>query len=221
MTIACLAPPSRFDYPTAIERVLGTRLVQPPDLVRFSPHHGDLPTHTDYDLVLVAGSQAHVTDPQPWFDDLGDYLDRAVADGTPVVGICFGHQFLASHFGGRVEALPERREGISTIERTAASDDHPTFATLPRQFESFVYHADHVTAVPDDASVLATDDSGIQAFALDDRPVLGVQFHPEFTPAMARRTSATVASGRLDGRLRQSRDLYPAVAGECVRASGR
>ncbi|WP_267643688.1 type 1 glutamine amidotransferase [Haloarchaeobius amylolyticus] len=223
MSIACLAPPSRFDYPAAIERVLQKQLADQPDLERFAPHHGTLPAHTDYDLVVVAGSHAHVTDPEPWFDALGAYLDDALATETPVLGVCFGHQFLAGHLGGRVESLPDQRTGLSTIERTAASDDHPAFRDLPREFESFVYHGDHVASAPPGATVLARDDSGIQAFADRDRDVLGIQFHPEFTPAMAARVGADSGSSptAIDRRLGESRRLYGAVVGPLGTSASR
>ncbi|WP_435320544.1 type 1 glutamine amidotransferase [Haloarchaeobius sp. TZWSO28] len=208
MQLACLAPPSRFDYPSAIERVLGAQLPDQPEMERFAPHRGVLPAQTDYDLVILAGSQAHVTEPEPWFGPLADYVERALGAGTPLLGVCFGHQFLADLLGGIVEPLTGQRTGVSTIERTAASDAHPRFAGLPRSFESFVYHSDHVASVPPNATVLARDDSGIQAFAATDRPVLGIQFHPEFTAAMAARTDAGTAVPALADRLAASRTLY-------------
>jgi len=184
--VAFLAPPADFDYPGAIQRALRSREPPVPSTARFEPHRDGVPEHADFDLVVVAGSTARIGDPEPWFPTLAEYLRRAMDSGTPVLGVCFGHQFLADLLGGTVTALPERRATVSTIERTSADPIPPAFRDLPERFDSFVYHRDHVADLPDGATPLARDETGVQAFAVDDRPVLGIQFHPEFTESMAR-----------------------------------
>ncbi|MFW5919377.1 MAG: type 1 glutamine amidotransferase [Halanaeroarchaeum sp.] len=157
-----------------------------PSATRFEPHDGGFPDGFDFDLIIVTGSTARIGDPEPWFGPLADYLRRAVRSGTPTLGVCFGHQFLADLFGGTVASLPNRQVTVSTIERTDAGRSDPLFRDLPDTFDSFVYHHDHVVELPPDATCLARNETGIQAFALEDRPVHGVQFHPEFTESMAR-----------------------------------
>jgi GMP synthase (glutamine-hydrolysing) len=185
-SVAFLAPPTDRDYPREIQRILRRYDGPTPSTVRFEPHRGEIPDRVDFDLIVVTGSSARIGDPEPWFSPLADYLRRAVRFGTPVLGVCFGHQFLADLFGGTVESLPERQVSVSTIEQTEAARSHPLFRTLPERFDSFVYHHDHVAELPPDATCLARNETGIQAFALEDRFVLGIQFHPEFTASMAR-----------------------------------
>ena len=183
--MAFLAPPTDRDYPRAIQRILRQAEGPTPTTSRFEPHHGEFPRRVDFDLIIVTGSSARIGTPEPWFAPLADYLERAVRARTPILGVCFGHQFLADQFGGTVRSLPERQTTVSTIERTQAGRIDPLFSGLPKTFESFVYHHDHVTALPPDANCLARNETGVQAFALTDRPVYGIQFHPEFTESMA------------------------------------
>jgi len=185
-SVAYLAPPTDRDYPSAIQRILDRSASPTPSATRFEPHDGELPDHIDFDLIIVTGSAARIGDPEPWFDPLAEYLKRAIRSGTPTLGVCFGHQFLADLFGGRVTSLSEQRVTVSRIERTAAGRSDPLFSNLPDTFDSFVYHHDHVAELPPVATSLARNETGIQAFTLDDRPVHGVQFHPEFTDSMAR-----------------------------------
>ncbi|MFT4889324.1 MAG: GMP synthase (glutamine-hydrolyzing) [Halobacteriales archaeon] len=184
--VAFLAPPADFDYPRAVQQVLRSREITVPSTTRFEPHRDEVPEHAAFDLVVVAGSTARIGDPEPWFPTLAEYLRGAISAGTPVLGVCFGHQFLADLLGGTVTTLPERQATVSTIERTAPGRASPAFRDLPERFDSFVYHRDHVADLPDGATPLARDETGVQAFAVDDRPVLGIQFHPEFTESMAR-----------------------------------
>src|SRR5690606_40927594 len=55
---------------------------------------------------VVTGSPAMVTDRLPWSERTAEWLRRAVAQGTPVLGVCYGHQLLAHALGGVVAANP-------------------------------------------------------------------------------------------------------------------
>ena len=99
------------------------------------------------------------------------WIARADRAGLPLLGICFGAQALALALGGSVKPLdvPE----FSWIE----VGEHPEFASGPW----LALHEDTIT-IPDAAAELARNDSGCQAFTI--RAHLGVQFHPEVTPAI-------------------------------------
>lgn len=191
MDVACLDPGDEFDYAARFEDIVRDRTGQDIRFDAFSPHRDDLPSDTDYDAVLVAGSAAHVYDDDPWIDDTQRYLDQAMDDGVPVLGVCYGHQLVADARGGAVAALgdwdatPYREMGYRDIDLTAAGADHPLFTDVPDTFTSFTSHLDHVTALPGDATILAANDYGVQSFALDEAGAYGIQFHPEFNLYMA------------------------------------
>jgi len=204
LRVAYLAPPTDRDYPGAIQEVFDRHVQARLAVDRFRPHRNEFPDHVTFDLIVLTGSVARIGTTEQWFSPLAEYVEGAIDAGTPVLGVCFGHQFLADLFGGTVTALPDQQVTVSTIERTDAGRAHPLFEGLPHRFDSFVYHHDHVTELPPNATRLARNETGIQAFTLADRPVWGIQFHPEFTESMAR---AVGYDGVLD--VETSRRLYP------------
>lgn len=125
--------------------------------------------------IVVLGSDASAVGEgsAPWIPGEIAWLRDAVAAGAPVLGICFGAQVLAAALGGTVERMREPQ--IGWIE--PRSEDPGALPGGPW----FAWHEDAVTPPPG-ARVLARDDRCVQAFAAG--PHLGVQFHPEVTPAI-------------------------------------
>lgn len=132
--------------------------------------------------IVITGSSASVTRPEPWIDRLAEWARGAGDRGVPILGVCFGHQLLAAAFGGAVEKHPGGREvGTVAMELTPQGRGDPLFDGVPDRFVANATHADHVCALPPGAVVLARNDwVPVQAFALGPR-VRGVQFHPEYS----------------------------------------
>lgn len=136
---------------------------------------GPLPAEAD--AVLVTGSPASVHEREPWSVAAGEWLQRVVRAGVPVLGVCYGHQLLGDVFGGQVGRNPNGREiGVVEVE----ADDDPLFEGLPRRFPVIQTHKDAVNTPPPGARVLARNtQTPVQALAFGDR-VRTVQWHPEF-----------------------------------------
>ena len=107
-------------------------------------------------------------------------LVRACAEtGTPLLGVCLGHQAIGQVYGGRVVRAPQPMHGkLSTIHHTGKS----VFRGLNNDFQATRYHS--LTIAPDSMpaalDVTATSDDGvIQGIMHKRHPVHGVQFHPE------------------------------------------
>lgn len=137
---------------------------------------------TEYDLIVPMGSTFSLTDPDrisSWIHDELDFLRRADAAGVPVLGVCFGGQALAAAHGGRVVRSDAPQIGWHPLE--------PFDGTSLPGGPWMQWHHDRFEPPRDDPAVevLATDHVGVQAFAL--RRNLGVQFHPEVTPAHLQR----------------------------------
>lgn len=147
---------------------------------------GALPDLGDVHGVVVTGSLASVTAPEPWMDALGGWL-VAAAERVPVLGVCFGHQLLARALGGRVERNPRGPEaGTREVTLTPAGRADPLFAGLPARLAVQESHSDHVPSLPPGAVLLATNaHAPVQAFAHGPR-IRAVQFHPEFDAARTR-----------------------------------
>ncbi|KER68889.1 hypothetical protein HR51_25065 [Burkholderia cepacia] len=137
--------------------------------------------------VILTGSSSMVTDRLPWSERLRPWLARIVAEGLPVLGVCYGHQLLADALGGEVGRRSQGVEiGSVSVTRNADSDGDPLFGALPRQFPAHCVHWQSVLRLPANACVLAGSAADShQAYRVGDR-AWGVQFHPEFSELVMR-----------------------------------
>ena len=141
-----------------------------------------LPPREGFAGVIVTGSGAMVTDRADWSEASAAWLRDAAHAGTPVFGICYGHQLLAHALGGEVGDHPAGREmGTVDIQLHPAAQDDPVFAPIPERFAAQVTHLQTVLAPPPGATVLArSDHDACHAFRWGEA-AWGVQFHPEFS----------------------------------------
>ena len=140
-----------------------------------------LPDPDGYAGCVVTGSHDMVTDQTPWIQHTGDWINRGVAAGLPMLGICFGHQLMAMSLGGDAGYHPGGMEiGTVPITLTAAAADDPIFSQLPPVFPGHVSHSQTAFKLPGDGVLLASGEHDPhQAFRCGER-AWGVQFHPEF-----------------------------------------
>jgi GMP synthase-like glutamine amidotransferase len=111
-----------------------------------------------------------------WIAEELAWLRRADQAGVPVLGVCFGAQALCATRGGEVVPAPRKEVGWITI-------DSPDPALIPAG-PWLLFHGD-VCLPPPEATVLASNDIGVQAFSIGRH--LAVQFHPEVDEAQLRR----------------------------------
>ncbi len=116
-------------------------------------------------------------------DDAGVTLDviKTFADTTPIFGICLGHQSIAQAFGGEVIRAKNMMHGkTSQVEITGET---PIFKDLPSEFRATRYHSLTVNKENLPENIIATshskDDDEIMSLQIKDKPIYGVQFHPE------------------------------------------
>lgn len=104
---------------------------------------------------------------------------REYSPERPVLGICLGHQLIGEYFGGRVIRAPTPVHGATALVRHGAD---PLFRGVPSPFRAARYHSLILDAhhLPADMLVTASTARGaVMAVRHRDRPVAGVQFHPE------------------------------------------
>jgi anthranilate synthase/aminodeoxychorismate synthase-like glutamine amidotransferase len=135
------------------------------------------------DSLLERAADGLVISPGPGTpDDAGVSMEcvRAFAErGTPVLGVCLGHQSIGQVFGGRIVRAGSIMHGkTSRIEH----DGRGVFAGLPQPFEATRYHSlviENATC-PDVLEVSARSEDGeIMGVRHRVLPIEGVQFHPE------------------------------------------
>jgi len=130
---------------------------------------------------LALGPQGIVLSPGPSDPDrAGICLDLVRHGGrVPILGVCLGHQAIGQALGGRVIRAPVPMHGkLSAIHH----DGSGVFAGLPNPFSATRYHSLVVerASLPAALRVTAwTEDGLVMGLAHRERPVYGVQFHPE------------------------------------------
>jgi GMP synthase (glutamine-hydrolysing) len=173
-----------------------------------------LPTPETTAGVVVTGSSAFVSERESWSERTGEWLVRALDHGTPVLGICYGHQLLAHALGGKVGRNPRGREiGTVEVRRLAPAQRDPLLGSWGAAEPAHVTHVESVLALPEGAVRLAESDlDPVQAFRVGER-AWGVQFHPEFDADtvrayLAARTEKVRAEGldpeALDAAIRET-----------------
>jgi len=147
-----------------------------------------LPEGFDYAGVVITGSAAMVSDKLEWSQRVREWIQPLFDSDVPILGICYGHQFLADALGGRVGRNPLGTE-VGTVEiclaRGAMGD--PLFSGMGESIVSQAYHSETVLELPKGAVRLAYNERDPnQAFRMNEH-IWGTQFHPEFDADVSRR----------------------------------
>jgi GMP synthase (glutamine-hydrolysing) len=103
--------------------------------------------------------------------------------GIPVLGICYGMQWMASALGGVVQGCEAREFGRAAIEiKRSQSRAAQLFSDLPEAMEVWMSHGDQVVQLPPGfASIASTSTCPNAAMAHQEKPLVALQFHPEVT----------------------------------------
>lgn len=179
------APPgdlkSRFgSYGDMFRQLLGPEY----QYTYYDVRNGQLPSvGNGHDAYLITGSASGVYDGDPWIEPLKSFIQEI--SGTPLVGICFGHQVMAEAYGGKVIKSPKGwGAGLHSYEITRRADwmktDDNPLLSIP------VSHQDQIVELPTDATVLAS--SAFTPYAVLEYPqrrAISFQGHPEFSPEYA------------------------------------
>ena len=123
--------------------------------------------------VILSGSPYSVYAPDALKVDLSDIRGR-----YPILGICYGAQFMAQHYGGNVKASGSREYGRARLQDY--EQDNPLFRGFHEGSQVWMSHGDTITALPDGFRVIAsTEKVRYAAYQAEDGTLYGVQFHPE------------------------------------------
>ena len=152
-----------------------------------APLEPSLPDPATLAGIIITGSHSMVSDAEPWSERLKPWLQQAFKAGVPMFGVCYGHQLMASAFGGVSGYHPAGREsGTFRVELTSEGKKDALFGQLPGAFDAHLTHAQSVLEKPSGASILAANAHDPHQALRYGSHQWSVQFHPEFTPPVMR-----------------------------------
>ena len=133
--------------------------------------------------VILSGSPYSVHDPEAFKVDLSQFVGR-----LPVLGICYGAQFISHTLGGKVEKADSREYGRANLQTVDTTN--PLFKGFEQHSQVWMSHGDTITAIPDGFEVIgSTKDVTNAAFWCKEpivnckssncKSIWAVQFHPE------------------------------------------
>ena len=123
--------------------------------------------------VILSGSPASVRDEDAPKPDLSQIKGK-----LPLLGVCYGAQYLAYAYGGEVEGAPSREYGRAMLSVVAPED--PLMHGLPSPTQVWMSHGDSITSVPANYEVIgSTEDVKYAAYHIGGEMTWGIQFHPE------------------------------------------
>jgi GMP synthase (glutamine-hydrolysing) len=161
-----------LDFGSQVTQLIGRRLRELNVFCEIYPYNKVPALDASVKGVILSGSPCSVRQPNAPQVDVS-----AIKGRLPLLGICYGAQYLAHHFGGCVEASDTREYGRALLRVTAES---PLLKGVSRQTQVWMSHGDSISALPEGAEVIAsTEDVVNAAYQFTDEPTYAVQFHPE------------------------------------------
>lgn len=123
--------------------------------------------------VVLSGSPSSVRDEKSPYTDL-----KTIKGEKPLLGICYGAQFLVHHYGGDVLASDTREYGRANLKYIKNNNDLLSGVSLNSQV--WMSHGDTITRLPGDYEIIgSTEDVEVGAFKINKEISYGIQFHPE------------------------------------------
>lgn len=160
-----------IDFGSQFTQLIATRVREINIYCDIFPYN-NLPELDDYKAIILSGSPHSVRqDDAPTID-----LEK-VTSHAKVLGICYGAQYIAQHFGGEVHQSNTREYGRAILKPT--SSDHNLLQDVS-DFQVWMSHSDTIGKLPKDYHTIATtEDIPYAAYRNEDSTIFGIQFHPE------------------------------------------
>ena len=132
--------------------------------------------------IILSGSPFSVTDEMALHTGLDQLIGK-----RPVLGICYGAQYIAQQYGGKVERSLKREYGKARLSHIHQPD--PFLNEVPLESQVWMSHGDTIMAIPEQFELLAgTESIDVAAFRSKEgafgQPVYCIQFHPEVSHSL-------------------------------------
>ncbi len=162
-----------LDFGSQTTQLIGRRVRELDTFCEILPYNKFPQNDSDVIGVILSGSPYSVHDAEAFKTDLSQFVGK-----YPVLGICYGAQFISNSCGGKVEKTNTREYGRANLQNF--DSENPLFKGFTDNSQVWMSHGDTITAIPDDCHIIAsTQDVKFAAYASDKNPLWAVQFHPE------------------------------------------
>ena len=162
-----------LDFGSQVTQLIGRRLRELNVYCEIHPYNKVPAIGDNVKGVILSGSPFSVRDAQAPFVDL-----TGIKGKLPLLGICYGAQFIAQHFGGEVKGSVAREYGRAQLHLLDLSS--VMWRGVDENSQVWMSHGDTITKLPENARVIAsTDDVFFAAYKIDGEETYAVQFHPE------------------------------------------
>lgn len=123
--------------------------------------------------IILSGSPFSVRDKNAPIPDIDRFKSK-----IPILGICYGAQYLAQKYGG--EVLPAKSREYGRAHLDYIDFDNSILKGLSVNTQVWMSHGDTITTLPENYKVIAsTEDIRVGAFEIEGESTFGLQFHPE------------------------------------------
>ncbi len=162
-----------LDFGSQTTQLIGRRVRELDTFCEILPYNKFPKDDPDIIGVILSGSPFSVYDKEAFKVDLSEIRGR-----YPILGICYGAQYMSYTYGGKVEPAGSREYGRAKLQWM--EKENPLFQRFDDHSQVWMSHGDTITAIPENFKKIAsTDTVEFAAYQAKDEKLWGVQFHPE------------------------------------------
>lgn len=162
-----------FDFGSQYTQLIARRVRELNVYCEIHPYNNIPVTGPDVKGVILSGSPFSVRDKDAPIPDM-----EGIYGTLPILGICYGAQYLAQSNGGEVRASANREYGRASL--SYVDNSSPLLRNISKGSQVWMSHGDTIMKLPDSYRVISsTGDIDVGAFQVAPEPVYGLQFHPE------------------------------------------
>ena len=161
-----------LDFGSQYTQLIARRVRELSIFCEIHPFHNIPVNVSTFKAVILSGSPFSVRSEDAPHPDLS-----AIRNKIPLLGVCYGAQYLAHFNGGEVAPSNTREYGRARLTKV---EKHLFLKDIPLQSQVWMSHSDTIKKLPKNAMQLAsTQDVANAAYVMDDDMSFGIQFHPE------------------------------------------
>ena len=162
-----------LDFGSQTTQLIGRRIRELNEYCEIVPYNKFPENTSDIKGVILSGSPYSVYDPSAFKVDLSNIRKK-----FPVLGICYGAQFMVHDSGGKVEPASSRQYGRAIL--SSIDSDERLFRGIKESSQIWMSHGDSITTLPENFKKIASSEElEMAAYRIEGEKTWGVQFHPE------------------------------------------